>query len=124
MKLPEEMPHLPPRVRQVAELFLEGLSEKQVAYRLGISRHTVHDYAKVLYRSLGVESRGEFFCRVVRACIRPDPLPSSELAAALRVINRSMAQAAKSLSEARRLARLLQERVGEESRCRGGELSP
>jgi DNA-binding CsgD family transcriptional regulator len=56
--------HLPPRLRQIMDCLLEGDGEKQVALRLGLSRHTVHDYIKVLYRRLGVCSRAEFmaFC--------------------------------------------------------------
>lgn len=48
-----------PRLRQVAQLLAIGLSEKQVALRLRLSIHTVHDYVKQLHRKLGVSSRGE-----------------------------------------------------------------
>ena len=50
------------RERQTLERLLEGDSEKQVARRLGISRHTVHVYVKSLYRRLGVSTRAEL-CR-------------------------------------------------------------
>ncbi len=50
---------LPSRVRQTLECLLEGDSEKQVAKRLGLSQHTVHQYVKDLYRRLGVSSRAE-----------------------------------------------------------------
>lgn len=57
---------LPPRVRQVLRCFLEGDSDKRVVTRLGISRHTVNEYAKAIYRHFGVASRGELLARWVR----------------------------------------------------------
>jgi DNA-binding CsgD family transcriptional regulator len=50
---------LSPRLRQTLECLLEGDGEKQVAARLGLSRHTVHDYVTALYRRLDVSSRPE-----------------------------------------------------------------
>jgi FixJ family two-component response regulator len=55
----ERIDQLTPRLRQTLELLLQGDSEKQVAFRLGLSRHTVHDYVKSLHRHFGVQSRGE-----------------------------------------------------------------
>lgn len=54
---------LPPRVRQVLVCLMEGDSEKQVALRLGISPHTVHDYVKQLHHRFEVSSRGELLAR-------------------------------------------------------------
>jgi DNA-binding CsgD family transcriptional regulator len=54
---------LPPRQRDVLICLLGGDSEKQVALRLGISRHTVHDYVKSLHARFGVASRGELLAR-------------------------------------------------------------
>jgi DNA-binding CsgD family transcriptional regulator len=56
--------YVPPRLRQIMDCLLEGDGEKQVALRSGLSRHTVHDYIKGLYRRLGVCGRAEFmaFC--------------------------------------------------------------
>ena len=42
-----------------ASALLDGDAEKQVATKLGLSRHTVHQYVKLLYRELQVSSRGE-----------------------------------------------------------------
>ena len=47
---------LPPRLCQTLECLLEGDSEKQVAARLGLSRHTVHEYVMALYRRFDVSS--------------------------------------------------------------------
>jgi DNA-binding CsgD family transcriptional regulator len=60
-----ELAGLPPRLRPVLKCFLEGDAEKQAALKLGLSRHTVHEYAKILYRTLGVSSRGELMARFV-----------------------------------------------------------
>lgn len=54
---------LPPRLRQVLACLMEGDSEQQVARRLGISAHTVHEHVKRLHRRLGVSSRGELLAR-------------------------------------------------------------
>jgi DNA-binding NarL/FixJ family response regulator len=57
---------LPPRVRQVLRCFLEGDGDKQVAARLGLSRHTVNQYAKAIFRHFGVTTRTELLARWVR----------------------------------------------------------
>lgn len=49
----------PPHLRRLVGEFQCGRSEKEAAVMLGLSRHTVHSYAKELYRRLGVKSRGE-----------------------------------------------------------------
>jgi DNA-binding CsgD family transcriptional regulator len=48
---------------QVLLLLAQGLSEKQVAAKLRISRHTVHAHVKNIYRALGVHSRVELLSR-------------------------------------------------------------
>jgi DNA-binding CsgD family transcriptional regulator len=54
---------LPPRLAQTLAELQAGASEKQVSIKLGISRHTVHNYVKALHRRLGVSSRGELLAR-------------------------------------------------------------
>lgn len=54
---------LPPRLRDTLRALAAGLSEKEVAARLGISAHTVHEYTKALYRRFGVSSRAELLAR-------------------------------------------------------------
>jgi DNA-binding NarL/FixJ family response regulator len=56
---------LQPRLRKVMNLLLEGDSEKQVAFKLKLSPHTVHEYVKNLYAELGVSSRGELLAQFV-----------------------------------------------------------
>lgn len=56
---------LQPRLKKVMVHLLEGDSEKQVAYKLKLSPHTVHEYVKNLYSELGVSSRGELLAQFV-----------------------------------------------------------
>lgn len=50
---------LPPRLQQVLAGIKQGLPSKEIARRLNLSVHTVHDYVKELYRRFGVSSRAE-----------------------------------------------------------------
>ena len=54
---------LPRRQDQTLQHLLQGDSEKQVAQKLSLSRHTVHIYVKALYRHYGVCSRGELMAK-------------------------------------------------------------
>jgi DNA-binding CsgD family transcriptional regulator len=56
---------LSPRERETLALLLTDLSQKQIAARLGLSRDTVHDYVKSLYKKLGVTSRAELMARAI-----------------------------------------------------------
>jgi DNA-binding NarL/FixJ family response regulator len=57
---------LPFRTRQVLRCLLEGDGDKQVATRLGISRYTVNEHTKAIYRHFGVASRSDLLARWVR----------------------------------------------------------
>jgi hypothetical protein len=66
-------------------LLLAGMSEKEIGYRLGISRNTVHVHVKFLYQRFAVSSRGEllqtvFFdhilAQVPLAAVPDDPAPN------------------------------------------------
>jgi DNA-binding CsgD family transcriptional regulator len=52
--------------RRVFDLILSGLSEKEVAHRLKISRNTVHCHVRKIYQVLNVRSRGELLACFVR----------------------------------------------------------
>jgi DNA-binding CsgD family transcriptional regulator len=56
---------LPPRLKPVLTHLLAGDAEKQVAQKLGKSRHTIHEYTKAIYRHLEVNSRGELLAQFV-----------------------------------------------------------
>ena len=58
---------LSPRLRAVLERLLEGHAEKQIAFDLELSPHTVHDYVKALYKKFGVASRAELLALVLTA---------------------------------------------------------
>jgi DNA-binding CsgD family transcriptional regulator len=64
----------PPHLRRTLECLLEGDSESQAALRLGLSRHTVHEYVTRLYRRLGVRSRPE----LMAYCLRHRFVPGRE----------------------------------------------
>ena len=57
---------LPSHLRHTLACLLEGDSEKQASVRLRLSRHTIHDYIKALYRHFGVNSRAELMALWVR----------------------------------------------------------
>jgi len=48
---------LTPRESEVAVLVVEGLSDREIAERLCLSRFTVHQHVKRIYRTLEVASR-------------------------------------------------------------------
>jgi DNA-binding CsgD family transcriptional regulator/GAF domain-containing protein len=48
---------LTPREREVAALVIDGLADREIAERLYLSRHTVSQYVKRIYRKLDVDSR-------------------------------------------------------------------
>jgi len=55
------------REREMLGLLLTGVSEKSAAATLGVSPHTAHDYAKIIYRKLGVSSRAQLMARMLKA---------------------------------------------------------
>lgn len=57
---------LPPRARAVLAALLEGDGDKQVAVRLGLSRYTVNESTKRIYRHFGVRGRSELLARWIR----------------------------------------------------------
>lgn len=59
--------------RQVLRLLVQGASEKEAAASLHLSYHTVHSHVKLIYRQLGVSSRGE----LVALCLSPPGLEVS-----------------------------------------------
>ena len=61
-----ETADLAPRLRQTLQHLLDGDSEKQIAAKLALSRHTVHVYVKGLYRHFGASSRAELLSRWVK----------------------------------------------------------
>lgn len=60
------------RELDVLNRLLSGDGEKQIAVRLDLSKHTVHDYVKAIYKKHKVASRGELLSLYVT---RPVPNP-------------------------------------------------
>jgi two-component system nitrate/nitrite response regulator NarL len=54
-----EGPRLTPREREVLALLARGLGNKQIAWELGVSEHTVKYHVSSLYAKLGAGSRTE-----------------------------------------------------------------
>jgi DNA-binding CsgD family transcriptional regulator len=48
-----------PRERAVIGHAIDGAAAKQIATRLGVTQHTVHDHFKAIYRKTGVSSRDQ-----------------------------------------------------------------
>jgi len=57
------------REREVARLLIRGETLQGMAYALGISRNTAHNYMKEIYRKLDVQSGVE--CALALVGIRP-----------------------------------------------------
>lgn len=57
---------LTPREAEVLQLLAEGLANKEIAARLGISDHTVKFHVNALMAKLGVQSRTEAVVRAAR----------------------------------------------------------
>ena len=56
---------------------LEGLPDKEIAERLGISRYTVNQYTKAIYASFGVHSRAALLARQLQVGGRRKQRPST-----------------------------------------------
>jgi DNA-binding CsgD family transcriptional regulator len=62
----QEVNSLSPRLRQVLNGLISGEGEKQIAFKLGLSRHTVHEYIGELYRRFDISSRAELMLKVLQ----------------------------------------------------------
>jgi FixJ family two-component response regulator len=62
---PPQVPPLAPRLEETLRALMTGASEKQIADTLGVSKHTLHQYVKTLYRRFSVSSRPELMAKVL-----------------------------------------------------------
>ena len=53
---------LTPRETEITELLLRGCDTRNIALRLAISRHTVKDHRKQIFRKLGIGTLAQLFC--------------------------------------------------------------
>jgi two-component system, NarL family, nitrate/nitrite response regulator NarL len=58
--------NLTPREREILALLADGLANKQIAARLGISKNTVKTHLELVFDKLGVSSRAEAVATGVR----------------------------------------------------------
>ncbi|HST38330.1 MAG TPA: helix-turn-helix transcriptional regulator [Conexibacter sp.] len=75
---------LTPREREVAQLVVEGLSDREIAARLVLSPHTVRQHLKRIYSRLGVGSRVQLVRLALGAEARPEPSRGAAPAPAAR----------------------------------------
>lgn len=76
-------PALAPRLRKILACLLAGSSEKELACQLGLSRHTVHEYVRQIYKKYSVNSRSELMARWVNPeTVAPAPIPAAAPGAA------------------------------------------
>ena len=57
-------PELSPAESRVLDMVLQGLSEKEMAHKLNLSPHTVHNHIKRIYREFEVHTRAELLVRL------------------------------------------------------------
>jgi hypothetical protein len=76
---PDPADALPPRLGQIVHGFRAGRSEKQVALDLGLTRQTVHAYAKALHKRAGVSNRFDLLTAYAAPRPRMRPRLSFEL---------------------------------------------
>ena len=63
-RMPPRIASLTPRETEVTRLLLRGLGSAQIALSLGISRHTVKDHRKQIFRKLEVSSLAQLFAEL------------------------------------------------------------
>jgi DNA-binding NarL/FixJ family response regulator len=63
---PDLVESLTPREIEVLQLLSQGLPNKGIAQRLGISDHTVKFHVNAILGKLGVQSRGEAIVQAIR----------------------------------------------------------
>jgi DNA-binding NarL/FixJ family response regulator len=61
------LPALTPREREILSMLAEGLPNKVIASRLGISEHTVKTHLEAVFEKLGASTRAEAVARAVRS---------------------------------------------------------
>jgi DNA-binding NarL/FixJ family response regulator len=71
MQISKGVQSLTPREREVARLVSDGLSNSEVAQRLGLSTHTVKNYLFSVFDKIGVSSRAELIICLLASSVPP-----------------------------------------------------
>lgn len=69
---PDALDQLSKAERRVLDELLTGAGEKDVATKLGLSQHTVHNHTKAIYRKLNVNSRPELLAQFLPPEKKPE----------------------------------------------------
>ena len=68
-----DCPELSPRQKEIGELIIQGLPNKQIAFKLGISEQTVKNHITVMFLKLSVNSRLALGIELIKRGIAPIP---------------------------------------------------
>jgi len=79
-----EQKDLTPREQEILNMLLEGISPKEIAFKLNISYSTVDTHRSKLYRKLGVSSVHELFAKFL-----PNKTPPEEYLSSVEPLARS-----------------------------------
>ncbi|MEM8875154.1 MAG: LuxR C-terminal-related transcriptional regulator [Planctomycetota bacterium] len=66
------------RVFEVLPYFLSGLSDRDIAKAVNRSPHTVHAYAKTIFRAFDVNSRSQLLAVAIRHLLEAQQIAESE----------------------------------------------
>lgn len=69
---------LPPRQRQVLELLLAGMSDREIGGELGLRRATVSEYCGAVYRHFGCNGRAELLAQFLQKYRSAPPVLDAE----------------------------------------------
>jgi DNA-binding NarL/FixJ family response regulator len=72
MRAPDPLAGVSPREREVLRLLLDGMPNKLIARRLGISEKTVKSHLTKVFRAIGVDDRVQAILWVERHGLRND----------------------------------------------------
>lgn len=76
LRTPRHAPALTPREKQILAGVARGLANKQIAYALGISEHTVKNHLRNIMEKLRVQNRVQAAMVAIRQGLIPQDAPA------------------------------------------------